>query len=120
MAVPPEHVVDAEEPVRFAGSAAAATATPVNAVEALVLVIVNVSVDVCAVVIVVGENAAVMDGAVAGNVVLIVKAVSVKYELHVLKFALQVDPAYNVIVFELEPENEFRVTSMNSCPAAPP
>ncbi len=64
VAVPPQ-VVAGLDPFRLVGSAAAATATPDSAVDALVLVIVNVSVEVPEVEIEVGLKAAAMLGAVA-------------------------------------------------------
>ena len=64
VAVPLVQVVAGLLPVRLAGSAAAATATPVSAVPAFGLVIVSVSVEVCGEVIAVGLKAAAMVGAV--------------------------------------------------------
>jgi len=61
--VPPLQVVDGAEAIMLAGSAAAATATPVSAVPLFGLVMVRVSVEACAVVIEVGEKAAATVGA---------------------------------------------------------
>jgi hypothetical protein len=63
VAVPPLQVVPAPEPFRFAGSAPAATASPVNCSAVLGLVIVKVSVELPTVVIAVGEKAAAIVGA---------------------------------------------------------
>ena len=74
LAVPLVQVVAGLDPLRFAGSAAAATATPVSWMDAFGLVTVSVSVDVPPAAIVVGLNAAAMVGA---DAVLTVSGVAV-------------------------------------------
>ena len=76
-AVPLLQVVAGLDPLRFAGSGEAATATPVNAVPPFGLVRVSVSVEVPPAVIVVGPNAAAMVGPDSGFTVSPVGVVAV-------------------------------------------